>query len=81
MPKRKRPSDLNQLAKFIVDVSTGEAELPECQPDGKNPAVVELGKLGGKKGGAARAKKLTSEERKTIAQKAAKVRWAHKSRG
>jgi hypothetical protein len=48
MPKRKRSRDLNQLAKFIVDVSTGEAELPECQPDGKNPAAVELGKLGGK---------------------------------
>jgi hypothetical protein len=50
MSKRKRPRDINQLAKFIVDVSTGDAELPECQPDGKNPAAVELGKLGGKKG-------------------------------
>jgi hypothetical protein len=47
MPKRKRPGDLNHLAKFIVDVSTSDAELPECQPDGKNPAAVELGKLGG----------------------------------
>jgi hypothetical protein len=76
MPKRKRPRDLNQLAKFIVDVSTGDAELPECQPDGKNPAAVELGKLGGKKGGKARAKKLTPEQRKAIAQKAARTRWA-----
>ena len=55
MPKRKRPRDINQLAKFIVDVSTGDAELPEWQPDGKNPAAIELGKLGGQKGGKARA--------------------------
>jgi hypothetical protein len=75
MPKRKRPRDLNQLAKFIVDVSTGEAELPECQPDGKNPAAVELGKLGGKKGGKARAQKLSAEERSAIARNAAKARW------
>jgi hypothetical protein len=79
MPKRKRPRDLNQLAKFIVDVSTGDAELPECQPDNKNPAAVELGKLGGKKGGKARAEKLTSEQRQTIAKKAARARWGKKS--
>lgn len=75
MPKRKRPRDINQLAKFIVDVSTGEAELPEDQPDGKNPAAVELGKLGGKKGGKARAAKLTPEERQAIARRAAQARW------
>jgi hypothetical protein len=81
MAKRKRPRDINQLAKFIVDVSTGDAELPECQPDGKNPAAVELGKLGGEKGGKARAKKLTPEQRKAIAQKAAQARWARESQG
>lgn len=75
MPKRKRPRDINQLAKFIVDVSTGDAELPECQPDGKNPAAVELGKLGGKKGGKARAQKLTPEQRQEIARLAAQARW------
>ncbi|MGH8071785.1 MAG: histone H1 [Candidatus Entotheonellia bacterium] len=75
MPKRKRPRDINQLAKFIVDVSTGDAELPECQPDNKNPAAVELGKLGGKKGGKARAAKLTEEQRKDIARRAAQARW------
>jgi hypothetical protein len=79
MPKRKRPRDLNQLAKFIVDVSTGEAELPECQPDGKNPAAVELGKLGGKKGGTARADKLTPEQRQEIARRAAQARWKKSS--
>lgn len=41
----------------------------------KNPAAVELGKLGASKGGKARAEKLTSEEKKAIAQKAAKARW------
>jgi hypothetical protein len=51
MPKRKRPRDLNQLAKFIVDVSTGDAELPERRPDDKSPSAVERGSLGGKKGG------------------------------
>jgi hypothetical protein len=75
MPKRKRPRDINQLAKFIVDVSMGEAELPECQPDGKNPAAVELGKLGGKKGGQARAAKLTPDQRQEIARVAARARW------
>lgn len=75
MAKRKRPRDINQLAKFIVDVSTGDAELPECQPDGKNPAAVEHGGLGGKKGGRARAKKLSATERSTIPRKAANARW------
>jgi hypothetical protein len=78
MPKRKRPRDINQLAKFIVDVSTGETELPECQPDGKNPRAVERGSLGGKKGGRVRAKKLSAKERSAIARKAANARW-HKT--
>lgn len=41
----------------------------------KNPAAVALGKLGGIKGGRARAAKLTAQERKEIAQRAAKARW------
>jgi hypothetical protein len=73
--KPKRPRDANQLAKFIVDVASGEAELPESKDDGKNPAAVALGRLGGKKGGKARAAKLTPEQRKAIAEKAAKTRW------
>ncbi len=44
----------------------------------KNPAAVALGKLGGAKGGKARAKKLTPEQRSEIARKAAKARWAKK---
>lgn len=74
----KRPRDPNQLGKFILDVVTGEKELPEKQPDGKNPAAVALGRLGGLKGGKARAKKLSAKRRKEIAQKAIKARWAKK---
>ena len=44
----------------------------------KNPAAVALGKLGGSKGGKARAAKLTAEQRSEIARKAAKARWAKK---
>jgi len=73
--KRKRPRDTNQLAKFIVDVATGKEELPENQDDGKNKAAVELGRLGGLKGGKARAHKLSKEQRIKIAKKAAQARW------
>ncbi len=45
----------------------------------KNPAAVALGKLGGKKGGPARAKKLTPEQRREIAKKAAATRWGRES--
>jgi hypothetical protein len=51
---------------------------PEPTPDGKNPAAVVLGRLGGKKGGPARARKLTKEQRAEIARKAAQARWAKK---
>ena len=87
MPKRSSkkstPLDISQLARAIVEAATGEslAEQPASQepakepPRKKNPAAVALGKLGGPKGGAARARKLSAEERKAIAQKAARARW------
>ena len=82
MPKRsskpQRPRDTNQLAKLIVDLSVGEAEeTAPLPPDdtGKDPAAVALGRRGGLKGGAARAKALSAKRRKQIAQKAAKARW------
>ncbi len=78
MTKPKRPRDINQLAKLIVDVATGEAVLPESKPTDKNPAAVALGRLGGLKGGKARAEKLSKEKRKEIAQKAATARWSKK---
>ncbi len=81
MPKRsskkKRPTDPSQLAKQIVDEATAEKpqEEPEQADDGKNPAAVALGRLGGLKGGKARAKKLSKKRRSEIAKKAAKARW------
>lgn len=69
----KRPRDLNQLAKSIVDEATGQAEPAE---DTRDPLAVELGRRGGLKGGKARAAKLTPERRSEIARKAAAKRWA-----
>lgn len=73
-PKDKRPRDVNQLAKLIVDISTGEIE-DTISEQKKNSAAVELGRLGGLKGGKARAEKLTAKKRKEIAKKAAAARW------
>ncbi|MDB4285516.1 hypothetical protein N9903_01265 [bacterium] len=52
--------------------------MPKRSSKKKNPAAVSLGRLGGLKGGVARAKKLTAEQRSEIARKAAKARWAKK---
>jgi hypothetical protein len=76
MPERssKRPTDLNELARQLVDEATGEA--PRFDPDeGKDPAAVALGRKGGLKGGKARAEKLTPEQRSEAAKKAAIARW------
>ena len=71
MPKRsskkRQPQDVNLLAASIVEEATSES--------GKNPHAVALGRLGGKKGGPARAKKLTPEQRQEIARRAARARW------
>ena len=76
MPERsrKRPKDSNQLAKLVVDIATGEAEDQEPD-DGKDPAAVALGRKGGLKGGKARAKSMTPEQRSAAAQRAARARW------
>lgn len=71
----KRPSDQNKLAELIVDQLTGQVEPSKEIPE-KNPAAVALGRLGGLKGGPARAKKLTKEQRSESARKAAKARWS-----
>ena len=57
--------DPNQIAIMVVEEVTKR----------KNPAAVELGRLGGLKGGKARAEKLSSERRLEIARKAAQARW------
>ena len=73
----KRPTDTNQRAKLIVEIATGELEDKEPTGD-KNPAAVELGRLGGQKGGKARAEKLSPERRSEIAKNAVNKRWNNK---
>ncbi len=72
--KPKRPRDMNQLAASIVGDATDDEPRPSAD-DGKDPAAVSLGRRGGKKGGPARAARLTPEQRKEIARKAAAARW------
>lgn len=72
----KRPRDPNQLAKLIVDLSTGQAVEPVKPEKEKNAAAVALGRLGGLSGGRARAEALTAKKRKEIALRAARARWS-----
>ena len=75
-PKKKKPTDLNLLAAAIVAEATAEDKSEKLHDvTGKNPAAVALGRLGGLKGGKARAEKLSAKKRKEIAKKAAKARW------
>jgi hypothetical protein len=76
----KRPRDVNQWAKRMVEIATGQVADSQPTPEsGKNPAAVELGRRGGLKGGRARAASLTAKQRREIAKKAATLRWAAKS--
>jgi hypothetical protein len=77
--KPKRPKDQNQLARAIVSLATGET-VEILHENGKNPAAVMLGRLGGLKGGLARAKALTPRQRSKIATFAAKARWKKKKK-
>lgn len=74
---RKRPRDLNSLAKSIVDDATSDEARHKPEERPKNAAAVELGRMGGLKGGKARAEKLSPERRAEIARKAAAARWGH----
>jgi hypothetical protein len=78
--KGKRPRDTNQLAKFIVDVSTEQITVPDPH-EGKNAVAAKSGALGGKKGGKARARLLSAEQRRQIAVKAARARWKSRAGG
>jgi hypothetical protein len=72
MPKRSsKGRDVITLAARIVAEATGEPV-----PGNKNPAAVALGRLGGLKGGKARAASLSKKKRSEIARKAAKARWS-----
>jgi hypothetical protein len=75
MPKRpSKHEDEAQAAFRVVSPATGQSSKPAAKRK-KNPAAVALGRLGGKKGGTARAKALTPERRSEIAKKAAAKRW------
>lgn len=76
-PRKKTPTDVNALAKFLVDEATAEQKPPEAEaaPGRKNPAAVSLGRLGGLRGGKARAAALSKKKRAEIAKLAASARW------
>lgn len=81
MPRRSSKSkdrDFAVNALRVVEQAIGEhmdGTPLENRDAGKNPAAVALGRLGGKKGGDARAEKLSPAKRKSIAKKAATARW------
>jgi hypothetical protein len=83
---KKKSSDVNVTAFEILQAVTGEPSISRYGKSAKkkdlpakNPAAVALGRLGGLKGGKARAEKLSPRKRIAIAKKAAKLRWAAKA--
>ena len=82
MPKRssikRNPEDTNEALFRAFSEAVGEKPPEEAL---KNPAAVALGRLGGIKGGAARAAKLTADERSAIAKRAAQARWSREPNG
>ncbi|MGO9434384.1 MAG: hypothetical protein ACLP00_08815 [Terracidiphilus sp.] len=84
VPKGKRPRDPNQLAKWTVEVSTGQIPAPEddpAAPPSVTPPVnlseymAAIGRKGGQIGGKRRLKTMTKEQRRKVALKAARSRW------
>lgn len=71
--RKKRPRDPLQLGKLVVDIATGQVE--DREDDGKDPAAVMRGRIGGQRGGKARAEKLSAAKRREIAKGAASARW------
>jgi hypothetical protein len=86
-PQNPEDEDENTRAFRIIQQATredDENEEPDAAPEPppeKNPAAVALGRLGGKKGGKARAEALSPEQRREIAKKAARARWEKKENG
>ena len=86
MGKKNKSTDVNVTAHEILQALTGEPikttsvnkSHQKTHPVTKNPAAVSLGRLGGLKGGKARAASLSSQKRSQIAKKAALARWAAK---
>jgi hypothetical protein len=81
MPKgpkgEKRPADVIGNAVKVMKIAVGEEAETTPPDDGKNKAAQQLGKLGG----AARAKAMTAKQRRAVAKKAAKARWAQSDSG
>ncbi len=79
MTKRSsKPRDLNSMASAIVDQATDPDDKGDDPYEGKDPSAVDRGRLGGQKGGKARAESLTREQRTQIARDAAQNRWSRK---
>jgi hypothetical protein len=79
MPKRSRKRDLSadpNVSAFKVL----QKMMADAESDGKNPMAVALGRLGGLKGGRARAEKLSASERNASAVKAARARWGKRTK-
>jgi hypothetical protein len=73
--KHQGPRDSAEIAFEVYQKAIGEIPVDVPDDSGKNPAAVVLGRLGGLKGGNARAAKLSAEQRSEIAKKAAQSRW------
>jgi hypothetical protein len=72
----RRPADVIGAAVMVGRIATGQIE-DTVPPDGPQNAKANAGRLGGAKGGPARAKKLSPRQRSMAAKKAAKARWGH----
>lgn len=80
MGDRKKKRDINEVAFDVVRRATdpdapAPGESDSQSDDGKDPAAVDLGRRGGKKGGPATARSMTPEQRREAARKAARIRW------
>jgi len=86
--KGKRPRDPNQLAKWTVEVSTGQIPMPEepatpqivTPPTDLSAYMAAIGRKGGQIGGKRRLKTMTKEQRIKVATKAARARWKKTNR-
>ena len=76
---KKKDTDINVTSFGIMQKVTGQVETKKEPAKEKNPAAVALGRLGGLKGGKARAEGLSAKKRKEIAKKAAQARWSKKT--
>ena len=77
--KPKRPRDVSQLAKMMIDIASGEGPPDTSRDEGKDKAAMALGRKGGLKGGKSRWANLSPEQRSEAASLAAQARWRKKS--